>query len=183
MRRIITLLLVALIAVPAFGVLDEDDRKKPSERNPLRVISKMMDIVARRLRKLDTGQETQKREGTVIEGIDKLIEIARQQQQKQKQKQKQKQQQKKDKKKQKQQGQPKNTQSQAKGRKPMQKEEAVRAGTTDGKLRPDVGAAGMEWGNLPPKAREEFLQILKENFPENYKQLVRHYFKNLSEQP
>ena len=65
----------------------------------------------------------------------------------------------------------------------MQEEKAVRAGTTNGKLRPDVGAAGMEWGNLPPKAREEFLQILKENFPENYKQLVRYYFKNLSEQP
>ncbi len=178
MHRIIALLLVALIALPAFGVLDEDDRKKPSERNPLRVISKMMDIVARRLRKLDTGQETQRREGAVVEGIDKLIEIARQQQQQQKQKQKQQQ-----KDKQKQQSKPKNTQSQAKGRKPMQDEKAVRAGTTDGKLRPDVGAAGMEWGNLPPKAREEFLQILKENFPENYKQLVRYYFKNLSEQP
>ena len=140
-----------------------------------------MDIVARRLRKLDTGQETQRREGAVIEGIDKLIEIARQQQQQQQQQQ-QKQQQ-KDKKQQKQQSKPKNTQSQAKSRRPMPKEQAVRAGTTEGKLRPDVGAAGMEWGNLPPKAREEFLQILKENFPENYKQLVRHYFKNLSEQP
>ena len=64
----------------------------------------------------------------------------------------------------------------------MQQEQEVNAQAGREQLRPGAAAAGMEWGSLPPRSREEFLQILKENFPENYKLLVRYYFKNLSEQ-
>jgi FtsZ-interacting cell division protein ZipA len=183
MRRIIIPILIAALAIPAYGVIDEKDRKKPGERNPLGIVAKMMDGVADRLRKLDTGTETQQREQRVVDALDALIELARQQQQQQDQQQQQ-QQKEREKQQQQQQTQPRNTQAQqSASTQPAQSSQMTNAKPGETKLRPDEGPGGMEWGNLPPRAREEFLQILKESFPENYKLLVRYYFKNLAEQP
>ena len=162
MKRILIPLLIVALAGGASGIVDEDDVKEPSQKNPLRVVGKMMDGVAQDLRKDDTGIETQKKQERIIDAIDELIEIARQQQQQQQQKQKQKQQQKQQQ--QQQQSQPKNSQSQQqqKSAQPMQQEKMVGGGSGNAKLRPNEAVDGVEWGSLPAKSREEFLQILKQ---------------------
>jgi hypothetical protein len=44
-----------------------------------------------------------------------------------------------------------------------------------------LSGRGIQWGNLPPRARKEVFQLLKEDFPDEYKTLLILYFKALSE--
>jgi hypothetical protein len=44
------------------------------------------------------------------------------------------------------------------------------------------GAGGPQWGNLPDNVREEILQLLQEDIPVLYRELLRLYFKNISEE-
>jgi hypothetical protein len=37
-----------------------------------------------------------------------------------------------------------------------------------------------EWGNLPPKEREEVLQQLGEGFPSHYRSVIEEYFRKLA---
>jgi hypothetical protein len=54
---------------------------------------------------------------------------------------------------------------------------------TPGELNRNRSGGGSDWGEgLPEKEREQALQILKEKFPERYKELVEQYFKVLAEQ-
>ena len=41
--------------------------------------------------------------------------------------------------------------------------------------------AGIEWGSLPPRLRDDVLNATGEEFPEKYRELLKLYYKNLSE--
>jgi hypothetical protein len=43
----------------------------------------------------------------------------------------------------------------------------------------DVGS-GSDWGNLPPKEREEALQQIGRDFPSHYRDIIEQYFKKLA---
>ncbi|MDO4570976.1 MAG: hypothetical protein Q4D38_11365 [Planctomycetia bacterium] len=43
-------------------------------------------------------------------------------------------------------------------------------------------AEGGEWGNLPPKEREEALQQIGHDFPPHYRDAIEQYFKTMAEQ-
>ena len=39
-----------------------------------------------------------------------------------------------------------------------------------------------DWGDLPPKAREEALQQLGEDYPSHYREVIEEYFRNLAQE-
>jgi len=156
---------------------------KPKQPNPLDLVADEMLGAQVQLKQGLTNEGTQIRQAKAIELLDRLIDIAqKQQQQQQEQDQQQKQQQEKEQ--QTEQAKPENSAA-------NQQEESTtpaRGSQESGaSAKPAVtgnappGQKGIEWGNLPPKAREEFNQIMKEDFPEIYKNLLELYFKNLSD--
>jgi hypothetical protein len=46
----------------------------------------------------------------------------------------------------------------------------------------DVNDQGRQWGQLPPKQREEILQSRTEGFPPGYEALLQNYFQQLSQE-
>ena len=158
---------------------------KAKEPNPLDKVADEMVGAQVKLKQGETGEETQGRQEAAIALLDKLIEQAKQQQC-QNCENKQEQQQQQECEKQQNESQPQNSKAQqqntARGQSPAQrsvpltgKPGEAATGSEDG------GQKGIEWGNLPPRAREEFNQIMKEDFPETYKNLLELYYKNLSE--
>ncbi len=43
------------------------------------------------------------------------------------------------------------------------------------------GVAG-QWGNLPPREREEAEQYLREKFPTRYRELIEKYYRAIAEE-
>ena len=41
-------------------------------------------------------------------------------------------------------------------------------------------AGNTDWGNLPPKEREEALQSLGKDFPSHYREVIEEYFRKLA---
>ena len=39
-----------------------------------------------------------------------------------------------------------------------------------------------DWGHLPPKAREEALQQLGQDYPSHYREVIEEYFRNLAQE-
>jgi len=159
---------------------------KPKEANPLDAVADQMLSAQVKLKQGQTDEETQKPQARAIEMLDQLIEMARQQQQQQQDEQKkQKEQKEREQDQQNDQAKPDNSNAsqQQDSTNPAQKsqENPGKAGPAAGGANEPPGQKGIEWGNLPPKTREEFNQIMKEDFPEVYKNLLELYFKNLSD--
>jgi hypothetical protein len=55
-------------------------------------------------------------------------------------------------------------------------------GLTPGEINKTKPGATQEWGSMKEKERENALTLLKEKFPERYKELVEQYMKALAEQ-
>jgi hypothetical protein len=55
-------------------------------------------------------------------------------------------------------------------------------GRGDGEVDPkDIGAED-GWGNLPPKAREEAMQQIGQDFPAHYRDVIEQYFRKLADE-
>ena len=53
-------------------------------------------------------------------------------------------------------------------------------GTGPGNVDPQRLAEGHEWGNLPPKQRQEALQRLGQDYPTYYREVIEEYFRKLA---
>jgi len=179
----------ACAAEPGVEVTEDDlknlEQKKaqPRQPNPLHSVADDMVKAQVRLKQGESGNDAQEPMVEAIRKLEMLIEIAQQQQQQsqnradQQRERRQEQQQSESK--------PQNTQQQQ-----QQQQHGTRpaANSNSGGTRgaeatggEPEGRSGIEWGNLPPKMREEYDQILKEDFPEAYKRLLELYYKNLSD--
>jgi tetratricopeptide (TPR) repeat protein len=134
---------------------------------PLLELARRMETIEHSIDHEKTGRPTQKRQEAVISEIDRLIALMREKEQN---------------------GQGKGGGGQGKGKNGNQagrpRQKSVLPGElTPGQIRNTRSGGGSEWGeSLPDKDREAALQLLKEKFPERYKELVEQYFKTLAEQ-
>ncbi|NQT20972.1 MAG: hypothetical protein HQ592_14790 [Planctomycetes bacterium] len=161
---------------------DADPKAAAEKPNPLHMVADEMVKAQVKLKQGRTDSQAQVSQINAIDMLDQIIEIAQQQQQKQQQQQQQQQEQQQE---QPQQSKPKpaNTkQSSNQGpQRAQQSKEAGGGGKAATGTEPG-GQKGIEWGSLPPKARQEYEQVLKEDFPEAYKRLLEQYYQNLSDQ-
>ena len=192
MKHLLLIALFLAATVAAYSaepnLSKEDIRKilkgapKQKEPNPLDAVADEMVGAQLKLKQGLTDNTTQQSQVNAIRLLDKLIEIAKKQcdqcnnpsqQPKEQEKDQQADQQPK----------PENSQAQQQdGQTPARRSVDGAAGSKGAS--PDSassGQKGIEWGSLPPKAREEFNQIMKEDFPETYKNLLEMYYKNLSD--
>ena len=52
---------------------------------------------------------------------------------------------------------------------------------TPGSIREQKSGGSSDWGDMKESERQAALQLLKEKFPERYKELVEQYYKTLAE--
>ena len=125
-------------------------------------ISRQMNDVRRRLGQGRTDDDTQEAEGDVLESLDDLIERLEEQAQKQRQQQR--------------------GQQQGQNQRPESPpEDAYLAelkapGNVD---RRDF-SPGDNWGDLPPKEREEALLKIEKEFPPYYRDIIEQYFREMA---
>jgi hypothetical protein len=62
---------------------------------------------------------------------------------------------------------------------PMQQSKLAEGGGS-GDVTPKRFSEDTDWGNLPPKDREEALQQLGNEFPSHYREIIEEYFRNLA---
>jgi len=120
-------------------------------------IARQMNDVRRRLEIGRAGQQVQIVERDVLDSLDRLIKKAEEKQQQQ------------------------SSQSggSSKGSKPMEDSRFAEL-KAPGKVDPrDIGSQS-GWGNLPPKQREEALQLIGREFPAHYRDLIQEYFRELA---
>lgn len=131
------------------------------EPDSLDEIARLMESVRARLGLGRAGTRVRNEEDEIIKKLEKIIE--------EKEKQRQQQQQ------QMAQGGAQGNQSQrpAEDSYPAQ---AQGAGDVD----PRKIAGNTDWGNLPPKEREEALQSLGKDFPSHYREVIEEYFRKLA---
>ena len=161
----------------------EQKDAKPKEPNPLDKVADEMVGAQVKLKQGLTDAAAQGPQVNAIRMLDQLIEVAKKQQQQQDQ-QNQEQQQQEPEQQPEQQMKPENSQAnqQEQSTSPAKRSQQGGGGGNQGSVgSTPPGQKGIEWGNLPPKARDEFNQIMKEDFPENYKHLLELYYKNLSD--
>lgn len=141
---------------------------KPLKTDTLDEISRLMDNIRTRLGHGRAGKRVRKEEDEVIEKLDKMIDELEKQAQKQQQQSQQQSQQ---------QQQQQNSQQST----PMQDS---RPGGIKGpgNVDPKKLAENANWGDLPPKEREEALQQLGEDLPSHYREVIEEYFQKLAEE-
>jgi hypothetical protein len=120
-------------------------------------IARRMDDIRRRLDLGRTGSKVRKVEDGVIESLDKLIKKMEDQQQ----------------------------QQMAGGGSTLRPTKPAQDSTPMGGKGPgdvtkrDIGSEA-DWGDLPPKEREEALQQIGRDFPSHYRDVIEQYFKRLA---
>ena len=129
------------------------------QQDSLDHIARRMDDIRRRLDLGRTGPKVRKVEDGVIESLDKLIKQIEDQQQQQQQ-------------------------SSGGGNTLRPSGPAQDSVPMGGKgpgdvTRRDIGSES-DWGNLPPKEREEALQQIGRDFPSHYRDVIEQYFKKLA---
>lgn len=133
---------------------------KALKEDSLDEVARLMDNIQVRLGHGRAGKRVRKEEDDVIEKLDKMIEELEK-------KRKQQQQQGKDGQGGKQSSRPKQESTPAGGKGP---------GNVDLKKL----AEEIDWGDLPPKDREEALQRLGTEFPSHYREVIEEYFRRLA---
>jgi hypothetical protein len=129
------------------------------EQDSLDHIARRMDDIRRRLDLGRTGPKVRKVEDGVIESLDKLINKIEEQQQQQ--------------------------QQSAGGGNTLRPTSPAQDSVPMGGKGPgdvtkrDIGSES-DWGNLPPKEREEALQQIGRDFPSHYRDVIEQYFKKLA---
>ena len=132
---------------------------RPLEVDSLDEVSRLMDDIRRRLQFGRAGRHVRQREDDVIAKLDKMIEEAEKQQQQQ--------------------------QMAAAGQQSLQPGDPAQdslpmQGRGPGDVDQKQPGKGAEWGNLPPKEREEALQQLSKDLPAHYRELIEEYFRKLA---
>ncbi|MFV2065907.1 MAG: hypothetical protein ACC645_02935 [Pirellulales bacterium] len=121
-------------------------------------IARRMDDVRRRLDLGRANRKVREVEDGIIASLDKLIKELEDKQQEQ-------------------QGGGSNGQSG--GQQPAEKSQ-IMSGRGPGKVHKKNIGHKTEWGNLPPKQREEALQQIGRQFPSHYRDVIEQYFKKLA---
>lgn len=138
---------------------------EPLKGESLDHISRRMDDVRRRLGLGQGGQPTRQVEDEVLAALDRLINDLEQQQKDQ-------------------QAQSAAAQGSGSSRpngKPAS-DSRIMGGKGPGETTPrDIGSRG-DWGDLPPKQRQEALQQIGRDFPAHYRDIVQEYFRRLANQ-
>lgn len=139
---------------------------EPLKGESLDLISRQMDDVRRRLALGQGGQPTQKVEDDVLAALDKLIDQVEQQQRQQQQQQSA--------------GDSGSGSNRPSGS--PAGDSKILGGSGPGETTPrDIGSRG-NWGDLPPKDRQEALQQIGRDFPAHYRNIVEQYFRRLANQ-
>jgi hypothetical protein len=130
---------------------------KPLKEDSLDEIGRMMNDIGRRLDLGRAGKKVIKKEDDVIAKLDKMIEELEKQQQQQQQ-------------------------QQAGGSNPSSPmpDSMPGGGSGPGQTDPKKIGEKSNWGNLPPKEREEMNERLREAFPPYYRDVIEEYFRKLA---
>lgn len=136
---------------------------EPLKADSLDEIARMMDDVRRRLDLGRAGKKVRDQEAEIVAKLDKKIDDLEKQQQQQQQKQ--------------QQGGAKQQQS----TNPAQQSQAPRdIKGTDEVDQKNLGKTN-NWGNLPPKQRQQALQQIGRELPSHFRDTIEEYFKRLAQ--
>ncbi len=141
---------------------------EPLEEDSLDEVARLMRDIERRLGLGRAGKRVRQTEEDVVAKLDKMIEdLEQQRQQQQQQQQAQNQSQ--------QQGRPDPSQ-------PLEQQvpgDVMGPGNVDPKDAKNQG----EWGNLPPKERQEALQQISNEYPSHYRRAIEEYFRKIAREP
>ena len=141
-------------------LLDADFQNSPKEEENPTNISRKMDDVRRRLGKGRTNDETQECEDGVLKSLDKLIEKIEE----------------------------KMKQCQGAGNEGQQANNPA----DDSRILKQKGPGNVDrkefepqgnWGDLPPKEREEALLRIEQDFPAHYRDIIEQYFREMAARP
>jgi len=137
---------------------------EPLETDSLDEVARLMRDIERRLDLGRAGKKVRKTEEDVVAKLDKMIEELEKQRQQQQQQQQQ-------------QGQ-----GSGQGSQPQQDS---RPGTESGpgNVDPKEMKNKGEWGNLPPKERQEALQQISNEYPSHYRRAIEEYFRKIARDP
>ena len=131
---------------------------KPLKEDSLDEIARLMDAIRIELEHARAGTRVRERQAEVIAKLEKLIE---------------------DLEKQRQQQQSSSSSSGAPPSKPADDSQAMQ-GKGTGKVPPRKLESEADWGNLPPKEREEALQQISKEFPSHFREVIEEYFRKLA---
>ena len=123
-------------------------------------VSRIMDSITVRLGHGRAGKRVRQEEDDVIEKLNKMIEELEQQRQQQQQQQSA-------------------GQGGKRSTRPMQNSVPA-GGRGPGNVDPKKLEEDIDWGDLPPKEREEALQRLGAEFPSHYREVIEEYFRKLA---
>ena len=139
-------------------LLDADFQNSPKEPENPTNISRRMDDVRRRLGQGRTDENTQEAEDGVLKSLDKLIEKIEQQMQQRQQD-----------------GESEGQQA----NRPADDSRILRQKGPGHVDRKDFDPEG-NWGELPPKEREEALLRIEQEFPAHYRDIIEQYFREMA---
>lgn len=167
--------------------------------DPLEKVIGQMRQAEHRISARDTGTETQTLQRQIVDDLDRLIELAKQQSRQQRPQSNQQQQPQDD-------SASQSDQQQSAGQQQQQSEKQQGSGATQGVTRQENEQAAQSterndkaeeievelqrrnqlisefWGHLPPAIRQQLLNIREEKYLPKYGELVRQYFEALAEQ-
>ena len=129
---------------------------EPLKADSLDEVARLMDSIRVRLDQGRAGTRVRKEEDDVIAKLDKMIEELEKQRQQQ--------------------------QGGMGGMNPSQPmpDSTPGGGTGPGDVAPKKLARGGDWGDLPPKQRQEALQQISKEFPSHYREAIEEYFRKLA---
>lgn len=139
-------------------LMDADLR--PLKADSLDEIARMMDDIRRRLNFGRAGKVVRKAEDEVIAKLDKMIEDLEEEQKKQQQQQ----------------------QAGPGAANPTQGKPDSQAGGPqgEGKVDPKKIGSKADWGDLPPKERQEALQQISKELPAHFREVIEEYFRKIA---
>jgi hypothetical protein len=129
----------------------------PLKPDSLDEIARLMDAIRVELEHARAGKRVRQRQDDVIAKLDKLIEELEKQRQQQ--------------------------QSSGGASSPPSTpapDSRAAPGKGDGKVPNKKLGSGADWGNLPPKEREEALQQISQEFPSHFREVIEEYFRKLA---
>jgi hypothetical protein len=172
-------------AKPSDGPPGGDAPETQPSDDPFERLTQQIRDAEKRLRRVDTGEQTQEMQRKIVDDLEKLIaQIEQQQQQQQQQNQSQSQ----SKPQSQSQPQPKPGEPQQQQR-PQSEQDSDQAkdsqeGTRSSKnQKPDPGRLQSllekAWGSLPERQRQDVMQSSVDDFPAKYQAVIEEYFKTL----
>lgn len=137
---------------------------EPLETDSLDEVARLMRDIERRLDLGRAGKKVRQTEEDVVAKLDKMIEDLEKQRQQQQQQQQQSQ------------------QGSGQGSQPQQ-DSKPGAESGPGNVDPKEIKNKGEWGNLPPKERQEALQQISNEYPSHYRRAIEEYFRKIARDP